>query len=417
MEIKTLAQILAESTGDSASSVLPAEKPNSDESSVANIAEKTPRQTRRKKWQQQPSRKVTKALPLPQSDCNSDSHSDFDPSSLSMAIAKKKRRGKKRFHPASPYVPTDIAGHVIENKTRDHDDLERLSPSSNLPATTDSQSKPHASNSSFSSVSANEPSIQSILAEIRQRPAESRTNANTNLLARASDLLPNDAQLFSPVERTHQDDRLSDSDSTKGLPSALKAYLLTPEQRHAKKEAIKAESRLRWLAFYYLSRREHGRNELRQKLLDKDQHPDKVEALLEEFEEKGYQSDWRTSLMLIRESLRKGRGRQRIKQEFYRRKLDIPSNIDELIETAQRSSDEFADFIHSDNTDNGHSEREGVDWLELAVQARVKKYGNSLPTTPKDKAKQLRFLQYRGFKSDICFAALKYNLDNLDERY
>nr|WP_241878549.1 hypothetical protein [Psychrobacter sp. PraFG1]UNK05062.1 hypothetical protein MN210_13690 [Psychrobacter sp. PraFG1] len=59
------------------------------------------------------------------------------------------------------------------------------------------------------------------------------------------------------------------------LPAALKAYLRTPEQRQAEKEEIKAESRLRWLAFYYLSRREHSAGELRQKLLDKEQDPKK----------------------------------------------------------------------------------------------------------------------------------------------
>ena len=38
--------------------------------------------------------------------------------------------------------------------------------------------------------------------------------------------------------------------------------------------------------------------------------------------------------MLIRENIRKGRGRGRIKQEFYRKKIAMPSNIDELIDMA-----------------------------------------------------------------------------------
>lgn len=197
------------------------------------------------------------------------------------------------------------------------------------------------------------------------------------------------------------------------LPSALKAYLRTPEQRQADVDAIKAESRLRWLAFYYLSRREHGKAELKQKLLDKEQNPAKIDALLEEFEQKGYQSDYRTSLMLIRENIRKGRGRGRIKQEFYRKKMAMPSNIDELIDMANAESDEFSEFV-DDSADNLV---EGIDWLKLAVAARTKKYGDDIPTEQKDKARQLRFLQYRGFKSDICFAALNYTLDTLDERF
>ena len=208
----------------------------------------------------------------------------------------------------------------------------------------------------------------------------------------------------------------SEDSSTDNLPTALKAYLRTPEQRQAEADAIKAESRLRWLAFYYLSRREYGRAELRQKLLDKEQDPEQIDNLLDEFADKGYQSDYRTTLMLIRESIRKGRGRGHIKREFYRKKVAMPSNIDELIDMANNESDEFQDFIdqpspHSDGSDNGT-----VDWLKLAVTARTKKYGNDIPTTPKDKAKQLRFLQYRGFQGDIWFQALGHTLETLEER-
>lgn len=217
------------------------------------------------------------------------------------------------------------------------------------------------------------------------------------------------APLLGPkAAHSHSTDAQADN-----LPAALKAYLRTPEQRQAEIDAIKAESRLRWLAFYYLSRREYGKAELKQKLLDKEQDPDKIDALLDEFEEKGYQSDYRTTLMLIRENIRKGRGRSRIKQAFYQKKIAMPDNIDELIDMANAESEEFSEFVE-DSDDNLV---EGVDWLKLAVTARTKKYGNTLPREPKDKARQLRFLQYRGFKSDICFAALDYTLETLDERF
>ncbi|MAE39818.1 MAG: inhibitor/regulator of recA, recX, partial [Psychrobacter sp.] len=152
--------------------------------------------------------------------------------------------------------------------------------------------------------------------------------------------------------------------------------------------------------------------ELKQKLIDKEQDPEKIDALLDEFEEKGYQSDYRTTLMLIRENIRKGRGRGRIKQEFYRKKIAMPSNIDELIDMANSESEEFREFVDPDD-----SLVEGVDWLKLAVEARTKKYGDTIPVEQKEKAKQLRFLQYRGFKTDICFAALDYTLETLDERF
>lgn len=177
----------------------------------------------------------------------------------------------------------------------------------------------------------------------------------------------------------------------------------------AQKAAIKADSRLRWLAFYYLSTREHSRAELKQKLLNKDQDPDKIDALLDEFADKGYQSEQRAAMMLIREGIRKGRGRRRIQQDFYQRQIDLPINIDQLIAMAHEQAAEFAEFIADDD--------DHVDWLILAVEARTKKYGDAIPTTPKDKAKQLRFLQYRGFANDICFTALKHNLDTLDDEH
>lgn len=372
MEIKTLAEILAESNSDSASSVSQSKKSSSPKT-LPSSASKT--STSKLKSKPAEVEQALKSTP---------------------PIKKSRNHHQKRFHPASNYTPKDRDGNPIalEDVPPDIVDTSAISKSTQTQITNDTST-----------------SIQSLLSEVRRRPIKD-SNSQVSLLARASDLMPDSEQTFYLLDAKQS--ALSDDDQ-KDLPSALKAYLLTPEQRHAKKEAIKAESRLRWLAFYYLSRREYGRDELRQKLIDKEQDPIKVDALLDEFAEKGYQSDWRTALMLIREGMRKGRGRQRIKQEFYRRKLPLPDNIDALIESAQQQSEEFAEFIN-DNPSEGDG-NEGVDWLKLAVEARVKKYGSELPTTPKDKAKQLRFLQYRGFNSDICFDALKYNLQNLDERY
>ena len=47
------------------------------------------------------------------------------------------------------------------------------------------------------------------------------------------------------------------------------------------------------------------------------------------------------------------------------------------------------------------------DWFDLAQQTRSKKFGEELPTERKEQARQLRFLQYRGFSSEQCWSALK----------
>ena len=178
----------------------------------------------------------------------------------------------------------------------------------------------------------------------------------------------------------------------------------------------KEESRLRWLAFYYLSRRELSQKELRTKLLNKDQDPDKVEALLTEFAEKGYQSDERCAYMLIREAIRRGRGKRHIMDSFYEHGISLPYSLDELIEKADTDSLKDGTVLDSDTANDSNSADDSIDWLKLAIEARSKKYGDALPTDSKDKARQLRFLQYRGFEMDVCFDALKMTLQDLDER-
>ena len=358
MKIKTLAEILAESDSDSANLLVPKRKPASDKKRDANKkpVDKTSSEVN--------SSDSYESYNATDSGTFSDHLlADCSENSLNRNHKKTKKR-KKRFHPAAHFTaePTDAPAYQPP-----------------VPQ-----------------------SIKEMLTEVK-RDVQSKNSISENLNAIAntqSETINTGADIDNDV----------DSDN---LPSALKAYLRTPEQRQADIDAIKAESRLRWLAFYYLSRREYGKAELRQKLIDKEQDPDTIEVLLDEFEEKGYQSDYRTALMLIRESIRKGRGRGHIKQEFYRKKIDIPSNIDELIDMANEESDEFRDFI-----DEGEDSLiEGVDWLKLAVTARTKKYGDSIPIEQKDKARQLRFLQYRGFDMDICFQALNYTLDTLDERF
>lgn len=301
---------------------------------------------------------------------NADSEPKLDGSSASSSLfedttdkqtAQPKKRKKKSFHPASPYQPkTKLIEPVKE-------------------------------------VDSN--SIKSLLAQVKAE-AEQQEQADIALAEASTDT---STQTYTQIE--------SDNSGIDNLPAALKAYLKTPEQRQAEKEEIKANSRLRWLAFYYLSRREHSAGELRQKLLDKEQDPDKIEELLQEFAEKGYQSDHRTALMLIREGIRKGRGSLRIKNDFYKRKVEVPANIDELIDMAMEDNEEFIDVL------SNHDLVDGVDWLRLAVEARVKKYGSEIPTDQKIKARQLRFLQYRGFKPNICFQAITHNLESLEERF
>lgn len=203
-----------------------------------------------------------------------------------------------------------------------------------------------------------------------------------------------------PSTKTTQTIKSSTTDVVSKLAQILNG--VNPEPLVTNDKKI---NRLRWLAFYYLSRRELSQHELRQKLLAKNQDPTDVENLLIEFAEKGYQSDERCAHMLVRESIRKGRGKQHIKQSLKHAKLDTSFDVEQLLSEIDKDVVDGT-ILEDDCT---------IDWLKLAVEARCKKYGDTIPLTPKEKARQLRFLQYRGFDYDVCFAALKKTLADFDD--
>ena len=67
-------------------------------------------------------------------------------------------------------------------------------------------------------------------------------------------------------------------------------------------------------------------------------------------------------------------------------------------------------------TVDGALEQKGVetDWVQAARAARRRKFGPALPGDRRERAKQARFLQYRGFSSDQIRAALGPDEDDPD---
>jgi regulatory protein len=53
----------------------------------------------------------------------------------------------------------------------------------------------------------------------------------------------------------------------------------------------------------------------------------------------------------------------------------------------------------------------GPDWQMLALEARLRKFGPGQPANWTQKARQARFLQYRGFSSDHIRSALGADID------
>lgn len=150
----------------------------------------------------------------------------------------------------------------------------------------------------------------------------------------------------------------------------------------------KPELSLRARALQYLARREHSRAELRAKLLPCVQAEDEFEqtqsvdldGLLDDLTERGWLSDERATALFIH-SKRSRFGTQRITHELKQRGIS-----DELI------SAELGALKDSE--------------LEAARDVWRRKFGQ-LPQDAKEKAKQMRFMQSRGFGFDVIFKVLQ----------
>ena len=54
----------------------------------------------------------------------------------------------------------------------------------------------------------------------------------------------------------------------------------------------------------------------------------------------------------------------------------------------------------------------GQDWFELAREVRIRKFGNAMPAEFPEKARQMRFLQFRGFESEQVQVAVSARGDD-----
>ena len=143
------------------------------------------------------------------------------------------------------------------------------------------------------------------------------------------------------------------------------------------KEDVKA---IKVTALRYLARREHSRLELFRKLSQKYASGDYIQAVLDQLEEQGYQSDDRFTEMFIRTKVSAGNGPFKIKIE--------------LREKGVCESTVLSAF-----------DRQPIDWLEIARQVKNKRFGADstedgglvVKQEPSELAKQIRYLKNKGF--------------------
>lgn len=131
-----------------------------------------------------------------------------------------------------------------------------------------------------------------------------------------------------------------------------------------------------------LARREHSVEELGRKLKLKGHPAATVETVVARLRDKQLVSDDRYSSSMVRHRAQRGQGPIRIRAELRQQGI-----TDEAIEMQLHTAD--------------------LDWDAIAAATRQRKFGATPPRDLSERAKQTRFLQYRGFSSDQIRAALK----------
>jgi regulatory protein len=140
-------------------------------------------------------------------------------------------------------------------------------------------------------------------------------------------------------------------------------------------------------ALELLARREHSRGELTRKLAARGFGADVVTSALDSLERTGALAEARFTDSFVRSRIAKGQGPQRIRAELKQRGI-----ADDEADGVLRAAD--------------------VDWLETIRAVREKRFGPELPRDYAERARQARFLQYRGFDAAQIRAALEFEADS-----
>jgi len=141
-------------------------------------------------------------------------------------------------------------------------------------------------------------------------------------------------------------------------------------------------------AMDYLARREYGHRELVDKLKAAGFEHELAAAAVDKLNSEGLQDDRRFIENFLKSRIGQGKGPVRIQTELGQRRLDS-GLIDEVLDEA------------------------GQDWNALAGEVRRKKFGAAVPGEFREKARQMRFLQYRGFEQPHIQAALAATDDDM----
>ncbi|KJH83015.1 recombination regulator RecX [Pseudomonas sp. KSR10] len=141
---------------------------------------------------------------------------------------------------------------------------------------------------------------------------------------------------------------------------------------------------VRRAAMDLLARREHGRIELSRKLRSRGAPVELIEPALDRLAEEGLLSEARYLESFVRMRANAGYGPLRIREELSQRGLSR-----EDIEQALRDS--------------------GFDWSAQLQDVWRRKFAGELPSDQRERARQGRFLSYRGYPLDLISRLLRGN--------
>jgi len=135
-------------------------------------------------------------------------------------------------------------------------------------------------------------------------------------------------------------------------------------------------------AMDYLARREYGQRELELKLVKAGFDQDVAISAVCQLRADRLQDDRRFAEAFARSRVNQGKGPVRVLADLGQRGV-ATELVDEILEEMS------------------------VDWFALAIEVRHKKFGPVLPRDFKEKTRQMRFLQYRGFEPGHIQAAME----------
>jgi regulatory protein len=148
------------------------------------------------------------------------------------------------------------------------------------------------------------------------------------------------------------------------------------EEAHQKSKQIKKK------CLRLLTRREHSRKEIQNKMAVKGYESGQVSAVIDKLTRQSWQDDSRYAESYARVRSQKGFGPVRIAYELQQQGID-PDTFDKIIRAA---------------TDN---------WMNLLEQVYNKKYPNRLIVDRSERAKRTRFLLQRGFSGAMINTLFK----------